>query len=144
MSKESLSAAEWDSVKIAIKSAEQVTSGEIKICIQRRCNEDVLDRAAYYFKELKMHETALRNGVLIFLSTEDHKFAIIGDAGINAVVEKDFWENTKEMMLNHFKQKNISAGLISGIESVGLILKNNFPYTEGDKNELSDDIAFYE
>ena len=139
-----LSESEWEAVKKAVKAAENITSGEIKICVQKHCNEDVLDRAAHFFKELKMHETILRNGVLIYLASEDHKFAIIGDSGINAVVPLDFWDSTKDLMLSFFKQNKISEGLIAGIESVGTILKKEFPFTEGDKNELSDDIAFFE
>ncbi len=51
---------------------------------------DVLDRAAWLFKKLGMHKTAERNGVLFYLAVKDRKFAIIGDAGINAKVHAGF------------------------------------------------------
>ena len=74
----------------AIRLAEKNTSGEIRVHIDKTCAEDVLDRAAWWFKQLKMEKTKQRNGVLIYIATESKKFAIIGDAGINAVVHKDF------------------------------------------------------
>ncbi|MFO7829685.1 MAG: TPM domain-containing protein, partial [Bacteroidales bacterium] len=69
----------------AIKEAELNTSGEIRVHIEMDCKEDVLDRAAFMFEKLAMHKTELRNGVLFYLSIKDRKFAILGDAGINAV-----------------------------------------------------------
>ena len=61
----------------AISEAEKNTSGEIRLFIEDNCKEDVLDRAAFIFKQLKMHETALRNGVLFYLAMNSHKFAIL-------------------------------------------------------------------
>ncbi|MBI5009345.1 MAG: TPM domain-containing protein [Bacteroidia bacterium] len=70
----------------AVKEAEKSTSGEIRVHIETNCSEDVLDRAAWIFNKLKMHNTADRNGVLFYLAVTDRKFAVIGDGGINAVV----------------------------------------------------------
>ena len=90
-----LSKEEEQQVVQSIQSAEHQTSGEIRVHIESVCKGNVLDRAAWLFKSLKMHETAQRNGVLIYLSTSDRKFAIIGDAGINAVVPAGFWDDVK-------------------------------------------------
>jgi uncharacterized membrane protein len=131
-----------EEIKLAIKSAEFKTSGEIRVFIDTKCKEEnVLDCAAYQFKQLNMHKTALRNGVLIYISMEDHRFAIIGDVGINQKVASDFWDQTKEVMLSYFKKGEITEGLKEGIHMVGDQLKALFPYLEGDKNELSDEIA---
>ena len=73
----------------SIRDAELDTSGEIRVHLERRCRGEALDRAAYLFEKLNMHKTALRNGVLFYLSIEDHKFAILGDAGINAITPED-------------------------------------------------------
>lgn len=129
-------------IRKAVESAEKNTSGEIRICIEKTCSEDVLDRAVAYFKQLNMHKTKLRNGVLIYLSTVDRKFAIIGDAGINKVVPDNFWDQTKETMLAQFKYGNLAEGIISGIKMAGEQLQKYFPSTDTDQNELPDDIAF--
>jgi uncharacterized membrane protein len=126
----------------AIRVAEMNTSGEIRLHIEKYCKGDALDQAAYVFEKLEMHKTKLRNGVLFYLAIEDHKFAILGDAGINQKVPDDFWENTKEVVLSKFKENNLTEGLISGILMAGEKLKEHFPYLEGDKNELSNDISF--
>ncbi|MEB0249548.1 TPM domain-containing protein, partial [Mucilaginibacter sp. 5B2] len=94
---------EQQRIQQAVADAEKNTSGEVRVCMEKTCSDDPLDRAAKYFAQLEMHKTKLRNGVLIYVATVDRKFAIIGDAGINSVVPGDFWDTTKESMLNHFK-----------------------------------------
>ena len=124
----------------AIKAAEKATSGEVRLYVEDKCKEDVLDRAAYLFSELKMHETELRNGVLFYLAMKDRKFAILGDGGINAKVGNDFWDHIKTEMLNFFKEGQFSKGLEKGISLAGEALSTHFPYQKDDVNELSDDI----
>lgn len=131
---------EQQQIREAIESAERFTSGEIRICIEKSCKEPALDRAANFFKKLGMDQTAKRNGVLIYIATNDHQFAIIGDAGINRVVPENFWDSTKEAMLSHFKENRLAEGIITGIRLAGEQLQTFFPYREGDKNELPDDI----
>jgi len=126
----------------AIKSAELNTSGEIRVHVEDHCQEEVLDCAAFWFKKLKMHKTALRNGVLFYLAVNDRKFAILGDAGINAKVPENFWEEIKERMLSRFKEDRFADGLSEGILMAGDQLKNHFPYQKDDVNELSDEISF--
>ncbi|HUH33180.1 MAG TPA: TPM domain-containing protein [Daejeonella sp.] len=126
----------------AVEAAERFTSGEIRICIEKTCSEPVLDRAANYFKKLDMDQTTQRNGVLIYIAVTDHKFAIIGDVGINRVVPHDFWNDTKEAMLAHFKAGNLMQGIITGVDMSGKALQTFFPYLDDDKNELPDNISF--
>ena len=133
---------EQQRIQKAVADAEQQTSGEIRVCIEKTCSDEVLDRAVKYFAQLEMHKTRLRNGVLIYVATVDRKFAIIGDAGINKVVPNDFWDITKEDMLNQFKFGNLVEGIVTGVTKAGEQLKQYFPNQTGDKNELSDDIAF--
>ncbi|WP_346856532.1 TPM domain-containing protein [uncultured Draconibacterium sp.] len=126
----------------AIRVAETNTSGEIRVHIENRCKGDVLDRAAYLFEKLEMHKTDLRNGVLFYLAVEDHKFAILGDGGINAKVANDFWESTKEVVISKLKKGLYAEALSDGIIMAGEQLKANFPYQDDDVNELSDEISF--
>lgn len=126
----------------AIGVAEKNTSGEIRVHIEQKCREDVMDRAAYIFEKLEMHKTKLRNGVLFYVSMEDHKLAILGDAGINAKVPEGFWVQIKDHLINSFKQKDYAGGLSAGIVKAGEQLKEHFPWQEDDINELSDEISF--
>lgn len=126
----------------AIAAAEKKTSGEIRLFIEDKCDGDVLDRAAFLFKELKMDATHERNGVLFYLAMKSQKFAILGDAGINTKVPKDFWLDIKVEMQNYFVKEEFAAGLTKGIEKAGEALQKYFPYLKEDKNELSDEIVF--
>ncbi len=126
----------------AIADAEKHTSGQLRVCVEKTCSENVLDRAAKYFHELDMHKTKLRNGVLIYVAVNDRKFAIIGDGGINKKVPENFWDDVKDDMLEHFKAGDLVEGIVTGLAIAGNHLKKYFPHHKGDSNELSDDIAF--
>lgn len=126
----------------AVKQAELNTSGEIRVHVERHCPEELMDRAAYIFEALKMHKTELRNGVLFYLAVDDHKFAILGDAGINSVVPDDFWESIKAEMTNIFRTGEMALALEKGIIMAGEQLKSHFPYQADDVNELPDEISF--
>ncbi|MBN8696270.1 MAG: TPM domain-containing protein [Bacteroidetes bacterium] len=129
-------------IQQAIANAELNTSGEIRVHIDDKCKKDVLDQAANLFHQLKMDATELRNGVLFYLAVDDHKFAILGDKGINEKVPADFWNTIKEEMLVHFKQQQFTEGLCKGIEMAGQKLKAHFPLQSDDTNELSNDVSF--
>ncbi|MDR3696911.1 TPM domain-containing protein [Mucilaginibacter sp.] len=133
---------EQQRIRTAVEDAERHTSGQLRVCIEKTCSENVLDRAAKYFHQLDMHRTKLRNGVLIYVATVDRKFAIIGDAGINKAVPDNFWDDTKDDMLKHFKVGDIVEGIVTGLEIAGEHLQKYFPHHKDDSNELSDDIAF--
>jgi uncharacterized membrane protein len=126
----------------AIKDAELNTSGEIRLHVERKCRVDVLDRAAYIFDKLNMQKTEKRNGVLFYLATEDHKFAILGDAGINAVTPDNFWDEIRDIILDYFKEGKYADGLAKGIRMAGKALQEHFPYQSDDVNELSNEISF--
>jgi len=129
-------------IRRAIEDAERHTSGQIRVCIEKTCSESPLDRAAKYFHQLDMHKTKARNGVLIYLATVDRKFAIIGDRGLNKLVPKNFWDDVKEEMLNHFKFGDLVEGIVTGLKISGEHLQKYFPHKDGGQNELPDDIAF--
>jgi uncharacterized membrane protein len=134
---------EQQRIREAVADAEKHTSGELRVCIEKTCSEDVLDRSAKYFYQLDMHKTKLRNGVLIYVAVVDRKFAIIGDAGINQAVGADFWDSTKEDMLSHFKNGDIVEGIVTGLKIAGDQLGKYFPHNlDTDTNELTDDVAF--
>ncbi len=126
----------------AIQQAERNTSGEIKVHIENHCKGNVEQRSLFVFKHLKLNETKLHNGVLIYLSVKDRKFAILGDEGIDKVVEEGFWNDVKDLMLSHFKEGRFAEGLVQGIQRCGEKLKAYFPYQSDDINEIPDDISY--
>ena len=110
--------------------------------IESSLKGDVLDRAAWLFKKLGMHETAERNGVLFYLAVNHRQFAILGDAGINAKVPTGFWDDIRELLQKNFKEGKFTEGLSEGILLAGKHLKMHFPNKPDDVNELPDEISF--
>jgi uncharacterized membrane protein len=131
-----------DHILASVREAEKETSGEIRVHIETSFTGDVLDRAAWVFKKLGMHKTAERNGVLFYLAVSNKKFAIIGDAGINAKVPAGFWDEIKELLQKDFRESKFTEGLAEGILMAGIQLKTHFPHIKDDVNELSDEISF--
>jgi uncharacterized membrane protein len=133
---------EQEQIANTIADAEKATSGEIRIAVEKHCHGSAFERAIEYFAKLDMDKTAQRNGVLIYLASEDHKFAIIGDKGINNVVPEDFWETTQVAMKAHFSSGNLAEGIIAGVALAGEKLALFFPHQSGDVNELPNDILY--
>lgn len=126
----------------AIAAAELNTSGEIRVHIDKWCKTDPLFKAKNLFTHLKMEETKERNGVLIYVAKKEHKFAIVGDTGINSRVSIDFWDSTKDKMQYRFVADEFVEGVCDGIADIGEQLKAFFPYQDGDENELTNEISY--
>jgi uncharacterized membrane protein len=128
----------------AIQKAEQQTSGEVRIFVESKCKYvDAVDRAKEIFFSLKMHETAQRNGTLIYVAVKDKQAAVFGDEGIHQKVGQKYWQDEVAKMLTHFRNKKLVDGICEGIHDLGQALKFYFPYNSGtDKNELPDEIVF--
>ncbi len=125
----------------SIVEAEKSCSGEIRVHLEKTSKKDPQKRAESIFLELKMHKTALRNGVLIYVALDDHRFAIIGDEGINSKVPQGFWADVRDKMLVHFKIGDFTKGLCEGIALAGQQLATYFPYQKNDSNELPNEIS---
>ncbi|MGV7107509.1 TPM domain-containing protein [Flavobacterium sp. U410] len=136
-----LTKAEEQEIVQAIMEAENNTSGEIRVHLEEQTDKPPLQRAQEVFFALEMQNTKERNGVLIYVATASKKFAIVGDEGINKVVEADFWDCTKDIMITNFQKNQYKEGLIQGILKAGERLKLYFPYQEDDIDELPNEIS---
>ncbi len=125
----------------ALAEAESWTSGEIRVHVKRGAVKDVLLEAQKVFQRLGMHRTELRSGVLIFISWKSHSFAIVGDEGIHRKAGDAFWSGVRDRMQAEFVKGELLNGILAGIHSAGECLKENFPRTAGDKNELSNTVT---
>ncbi len=132
---------EEQEIVAAIGKAEKNTSGEIRVHIEKETSIAAIDRAVEVFQSLNMENTLERNGVIIYVAVKSHQFAIYGDKGINEKVSDDFWNCTKDVMANHFKDGNFKQGLIEGILNAGEQLKKHFPYQDNDTDELTNEIS---
>ncbi|MCC6769345.1 MAG: TPM domain-containing protein [Bacteroidia bacterium] len=137
-----LSTTEEQEILNAIQDAESLCSGEIRVHLEAHCStEDPLDRAVQVFYKLKMDRTAARNGVLLYLSVEDRKLAIIGDKGIHQYIHDQIWDSIRMKITRCIQESGLSKGICEGIHECAVLLSNHFPYLPGDNNELPNEIS---
>ena len=134
---------EQDLIVSAIKEAERSTSGEVRVYVERRCSYmDALDRAVEIFQQMNMQATKERNAVLVYVAIKDHQLAVFGDEGIHQKVGTDYWNTEVIKMIHDFNRENYALGISGCVRDIGQALKEHFPWTDKDENELSDDIQF--
>lgn len=136
-----LQTAQEQAILNAIANAERITSGEIRVHIENTLTGEPLTRAAEVFTQLKMHETAERNGVLFYIAIADRKFTVAGDVGIHQKVPAGFWDTVRDTVLAQFKNGLFVEGLVAGITMAGMELAKHFPRKADDANELTNDIS---
>ncbi|HEY7204829.1 MAG TPA: TPM domain-containing protein [Methylomirabilota bacterium] len=136
-----LSDADLEAVATAITAAEAGTSAEIRVHLDATCPGDAMARAVEVFERLGMPQTAERHGVLVYVSIEDHKLAVIGDRGIHERVGQAYWEGLVEAVLGHFRQARARDGLTHVVGELGSALRRHFPRRPDDVNELPDQVS---
>ena len=138
---EFLSALDQQRIVSAIGDAEQRTSGEIRVHVQKRIGAtDIRNLAERTFERLGMTKTAERNGVLLFIASEDRQFTILGDSGIDKKVPGGFWDDVIAKLTSRFKAGEFTDGIVDAIEAAGEHLQAYFPRSASDVNELSNEI----
>ncbi len=133
---------EMDDIRSAISWAELDSSGQIRVHIEDHCQGDPRLRAREVFVKLGMSDTELRNAVLFYVAIDNRKFAIISDTGINEKTGPGFWDEVKQVMLNHFREARFADGLYEAITITGEQLKKHFPHQKYSRNELPDELTF--
>lgn len=126
----------------AIGRTESTCSGEVRVHIQRKSwSNNIRSVAERTFERLGMTKTAERNGVLLFICSEEHKFVILGDKGIDEKVGPGFWDEIAAKLTDRFKRGEFTVGIIEAVERVGPSLSRHFPRVPTDVNELSNEIS---
>jgi uncharacterized membrane protein len=139
--KEFLALVDPSRVTAAIHEAESLTSGEIRVHVQARLySKELRFVAERTFERLGMTKTALRNGVLLFIASEESQFYICGDQGIDARVPPGFWDDVAARLRSQFQAGNFTDGIVEAIRMAGEHLAAFFPRATDDVDELSDDI----
>ncbi len=136
-----LTAEEEQRIVEAIIEADNKTSGEIRVHLEKGLQKDPIKRAQEVFYYLGMDGTQNQNGILFYVAVDDHRFAVIGDKGIDTVVPDNFWESIRDEVITEFKSGAFARGLIEGILHAGEKLKEFFPLEDTDQNELPDSIS---
>ena len=125
-----------------ISEAELLTSGEIRLHLEEKCQIDTEARALEVFYSLNMGNTKLKNAVLLYISYGDQKFAICGDKGIHENVSNRFWKSLRNSLRRSFEKKDFFNGISVTIMECGRQLRTYFPYQHDDINELENHVTF--
>ena len=136
---EFLSAEERQRVLNAITHAESISTGLIRVRIERKSGKDPLAKARQAFTEMGLKACADRNAVVFYISAADRRFAVFGDDGVNSKVPAGFWEMVVRAVTDRFEDEEYGIGLAGGISLVGEKLGELFP---AEKEALQADESF--
>lgn len=123
-----------DAIAAAITAAERRTSAEIRFAIETAL--DLRDlwaevtpraRALDAFAHLRVWDSELRNGVLIYVLVADHDVEIVADRGAAARIPPADWEPVCRVMEEHFRAGRFRDGALAGVEATGALLARHFP-----------------
>lgn len=103
-----------------------------------RATEMAEEQAFQEFFRNGLHKTEAQTGVLLFVSLFERRVIVLGDEGIAAKVDAGFWQGVDEAVLDGVARGDLAGGLVAGIERVGAVLAEHFPWREGDRNEIPD------
>ena len=126
----------------AIKTAENQSSGEIRIHIDSTTEGHNAEIAFEVFKRLCKDKTAEKNAVLFHVNFEQQYLTIIGDEGIHQKVHQQFWDKIHAEITAAFSKTQYFEGLRNAILETGVELKKHFPIRGENPNELSNEITF--
>lgn len=85
-----------------------------------------------------LHRTEAATGVLLFVSLLERRAIVVADTGIDSRVGPEFWTGTNDAILDGIRRGSLRDGLVEGIRRAGEALAENFPWREGDRNEVPD------
>ena len=126
----------------AIQTAEDHSTGEIRIHIDSNTEGNNAQIAFEVFKRLCKNKTVARNAVLFHVNFEQQYLTIIGDEGIHEKVHQNFWDKMHDRITQEFMKGNFHDGLKNAVLETGLELKKYFPISGENPNELSNEITF--
>lgn len=126
----------------AIHTAEEYSTGEIRIHIDSNTEDKNAEVAYEVFRRLCKDQTAEKNAVLFHVNFENKYLTIIGDEGIHERVKQSFWNKLHDEITSAFSKGNYFEGLKNAILKTGLELKKYFPVTGENLNELPNEITF--
>jgi putative membrane protein len=103
---------------------------------RRTAHDRAHSEAMRQFLAQGLHKTENRTGVLIFASFAEHYAEIIADAGINAKVTPEVWDDAVAALIAGIRNGQPADGYIAAIERCGAVLSRHFPPGALPRDEL--------
>lgn len=134
---------ERQEIVATIQEVELKTSCEIRVHIEEKSEIPLQARAQEIFDFLEMHQTKLRNGVLLYINLLPLDFYIHFDKGI--LEHPSYSINLNEItqvLSEKINQRQLVAGIKDTLSALGVHLSTPYPYNSDDINELPNEISF--
>ena len=130
-------------IEDAIAEPEKLHMGELRFAVEAGLEWYELvagvtsrERAVEVFSQLRIWDTELNSGVLIYLLLADRKVEIIADRGIHARVGNEAWTGICQDMESSFRTGDFEGGVLLGISAISNLLLQHFPAHADNQNEL--------
>ncbi|WP_438726213.1 TPM domain-containing protein [Parasphingorhabdus sp. DH2-15] len=95
-------------------------------------------RAIDFFKVGAERRTMGLTGILIYMSMGEHRAEIVAEEAILAKVEPEVWGDAMAALVDHVRQGQPGQGMAEAVRHVGIVLKEHFPKSQDNPNELPD------
>jgi putative membrane protein len=95
-------------------------------------------RSIAIFKAGAERRTVGRTGILIYLSMAERRAEIVADEAITKVTTPETWGEAMAALLVEVKAGRPADGIVAAVERVGEVLKQHFPRSSTDTNEIPD------
>ena len=132
-----------EAIERAVAAIELRTSGEIRFAIDTAlelpeiwADKSPRESALEAFARLRVWDSELNNGVLIYVLMADRDVEIVADRGAAARISPIEWEAACRLMESHFREDRFREGALAGVEAVGGLLVREFPCRAGNRDEI--------
>jgi uncharacterized protein len=125
-----------------IRKSEARHAGELVLAIEHDTpghSRETGIRALEVFGRLKVWDTPMRTGLLLYISLNKHKFEIVADRGIG--VDPKQWDEICTILQTRFAARQYEQGLLQAIGAIEAILHTSCggqPSGDDGRNHLPD------
>src|SRR5688572_13209680 len=132
-----------EAIEKAVAAAESRTGGEVCFAVETALDIPELwsgktprECAHEAFAHLRVWDSELNNGVLIYVLMADRDVEIVADRGAATRISPNEWETACRLMEAHFREGRFREGAVAGVEAVGGLLEREYPSRNADRDEL--------
>lgn len=131
-------------IEDSIRRIEATHQGEIVFAVEAslslrdlRRGLSARERAVEVFSDLRVWDTELNNGVLLYLLLADKDIEIVADRGVMRRADPTIWQKICSEIESCFRNRQFEQGVLTGIRLIGEQLAAHYPGDGGARSELS-------
>jgi putative membrane protein len=99
---------------------------------------DCAERRAWSaFAQNGLARTAERTGILIFVALFEHRVIVLGDEGVDRVLDpEESWDEVANLLLAGVRERRATEGILAAVRRCGEILQTHLPAAPKNLNQL--------